>query len=242
MPIVTSQGAALTNAAPGKAPKQAKTQQAVSPLPYKANFVFLAHPLRWDVFVTDKGPEILPALTELEFQPGLAGVLPVRGESDGDPSYAIQAKRNKGWIDVPPDFAVTAFGEARDGYVHCYDSKSGPDSHHCCVWVRPYSVAGNLYHEEDRAGFHQFLRDVRDQVMPALDANVRRGLKAKLEQMLKTAQAAATKSPGAASTVDDIRHKLTVFDGGAGVGSVTSRGKAPRAAPKASSPAGDDDV
>jgi hypothetical protein len=108
--------------------------------------------------------------------------------------------------------------------------------------VRPYSVAGNLYHEEDRAGFHQFLRDVRDRVLPALDANVRRGLKAKLEQMLKTAQAAATKSPGAASTVDDIRHKLTVFDGGAAPVAGGSRGKVPRAAPKASAPMGDDDV
>lgn len=242
MPIVTSQGAALTNAAPGKSPKQAKSQQAVSPLPYKANFVFLAHPLRWDVFTTDQGPEILPSLTELEFQPGLAGVLPVRGESDGDPSYAIQAKRNKGWIDVPADFAVTAFSEARDGYVHCYDSKSGPDSHHCCVWVRPYSVAGNLYHEEDRAGFHQFLRDVRDQVMPPLDANVKRGLKAKLEQMLKTAQAAASKSLGAESTVSEIRAKLKVFDGGAAPVAGGSRGKAPKAAPRASAPTGDDDV
>lgn len=235
MPVVNTSQGHSTAAQAGRAPKRARSSEAASPLEYASNFVLLAHPLRWDVFMTDNGPEILPSVTKLEFQPGIAGVLPVRGESDGDPSYALTVKRAKGWIEVDPDIEVSAFGERRTGYVQVYDGKSGPDTHHCDVWTRPYSVAGALYFDRDQQGFWKFLRDVRDHVLPPLDENVKRGLQRKLIEMLNTSKAASGRSHSAAQVAEDIRAKLTVFDGGgdAAPAGRSRGGRAPKAAPRA---------
>lgn len=235
MPIVNASQGHTTAAQAGRAPKRARSVEASTPLEYASNFVFLAHPLRWDVFVTDAGPEILPAITKLEFQPGIAGVLPVRGESDGDPSYALTVKRSKGWVEVDPDIEVSAFGERRTGYVQVYNGKSGPDSHHCDVWTRPYSVAGALYLDRDQRGYWQFLRDVRDNVLPPLDENVKRGLQRKLIEMLNTSKAASSRSHSAAQVAEDLRAKLVVFDGGAETAPAgrSRGGRAPKAAPRA---------
>jgi hypothetical protein len=249
MPVTTTAAPAQALPAPGRQPKKTRKAESGNPLEASSNFEYLVNPKRYDVFVTDQGLEILPLPTKLEYQAGLAGVLPVRGDPDGDPTFALAEKKRKGWIEVPEDFEVIAFGERRVGYVHVYDSAKGPDTAHLEVWVRPYIVGGEVFFEKDPAGYHQFLRDVRDKLMPPLDANVRRGLENKLREMRRTATGAASKgSLAARETIGVLEQKLEVFQGGKSkvppAGAAPLRGKTPK--PKSElagkgDPNGDDD-
>ena len=238
---VTSQAPPPTMgvASGGREPRRTARAAEISTLDVKHNFLYLVHPLRWDVYVTDKGPEILPSPTELEFMPGLAGVLPVKGEPNGDPSYAITVKQAKGWIVVPDDFEVTAFEERRKGYVHVYDSRGGPDTHHCPVWVRPYPYGGQWLFQRDARGYHQFLRDVAAKVMPAMDPNVRRGLENKLREMHRTAKSASGKSYMAEGVASALEEKIEAFKIGDAPQGIGRPGRSPKPAPKASSGDGD---
>jgi len=241
MPVVSQAvGTPLQAANPsgGKEPKRVVRQLEASTLDVKHDFVYLAHPLRWDVMMTDRGPEVLPALTQLEFQPGLAGVLPVKGEMSGDPSYAITTKQSKGWLVIPEDFEVTAFGERRRGYRHVYDGRGGPDSHHCSVWERPYQVGGTAMIQRDEAGYIQFLRDVAAKVMPPIDPNVRRGLEARLRDMHRTAASASKNSYTADNVRAQLEQKLQAFTAPE-VQPEIRAGKSPKPAPRATS-GGDD--
>lgn len=242
MPVVSQAASPPTSQAPsgGKEPKQLRRATEISTLDVKHDFVYICHPLRWDVYLTERGAEILPAITELEFQPGLAGVLPVKGEMNGDPSYAITAKVAKGWQVVPEDFEVVAFGEKRRGYRHVYDGRGGPDSHVCPVWVRPYQVGGQSFSQRDEAGFFQFLRDVAEKVMGPMDVNARRGLEAKLREMHRTAASAAGKSYMAESTAGVLLKKLEAFARSDSSQASSRPGRAPKPAPKAT--AGDEDA
>lgn len=236
MPVVNQGGGGMPSVSTpsgGREPKRYARANEVSTLEVKHDFVYLAHPLRYDVVLTDRGAEILPSLTYLEFQPGLAGVLPVKGEMSGDPSFAIVNKQNKGWMVVPDDFECVAFGERRRGYRHVYDARGGPDMHHCSVWERPYSVGGQTMVQTDEAGYHQFLRDVAERVLPPMDPNVRRGLEAKLREMHRTSASARTRSYSAENACSMLEKKLKAFDVPE-VKPTISGGRAPKAAPKAS--------
>jgi hypothetical protein len=243
---VTPGGAA--NAAPqapaaGRAPKKRAAAVSQGPqLEFKANFCYLAHPARYDVFITDRGPEILPALTTLEYQPGLAGVLPVKGEANGDPSFALAAKKKKGWIEVPEDFVVEAYGERRAGYVQVYDSKHGPETHHVEVWQRPYVVGSEIYWDKDPAGYWQFLRDVKEKLLPPVDNNVLRALQSKLQAMKRTAVGAKSKgSQAAGDTITALDEKLKAFGAKGQAGGTPLRGSKPKAPPSVAKGGGDDD-
>lgn len=240
MPVVSQQGGTPANAVPnaGKEPKRVARSSEISTLDVKHDFVFLAHPLRWDVYLTERGAEILPSLTTLEFQPGLAGVLPVKGEMSGDPSYAMTAKQLKGWVIVPEDFEVIAFGERRRGYRHVYDSRGGPDLHHCSVWERPYQVGGTAMVQRDGDGYIQFLRDIAEQVLPPIDPNVRRGLEANLKAMYRTAASAAKNSLTAEQSAEIVNRKCQAFAGPEPIPQ-TRGGRNPKSPPRATG-GGDD--
>lgn len=242
MPVVGQSGVAPPSQPPGggREPRPSRRAEALSTLDTKHDFVYIAHPLRWDVYLTERGAEILPAITELEFQPGLAGVLPVKGEMNGDPSYAMTAKQAKGWVIVPDDFEVTAFGEKRRGYRHVYDGRGGPDSHTCSVWQRPYQVGGVAMVQRDEGGFIQFLRDIAERILPPMDPNVRRGLEAKLREMHRTAASARSKSYMAESVADILEKKLEAFAKPTRDAGVGRSGRAPKPAPRATP--GDEDA
>jgi hypothetical protein len=243
MPVVGQSAASPPPSQPpggGREPKASRRALEISTLDTKHDFVFICHPLRWDVYLTEQGAEILPAITELEFQPGLAGVLPVKGEMNGDPSYAITAKVSKGWVVVPEDFEVTAFGERRRGYRHVYDGRGGPDSHVCSVWQRPYQVGGQAFVQRDEAGFLQFLRDIAAKIMPPIDPNARRALESKLREMHRTAASARSKSYMAESVAELLERKLVAFARPDIAAPSTRAGRAPKAAPRATP--GDEDA
>lgn len=172
------------------------------------NFRFLVHPVRYDVFMTGNGAEILPIPNRFEFQPGLHGVLPVKGETDGDPSHALLERSRKGWIEVPDDFPVTAFGEAMTRYSQAYPVKGG--QHHCEVWTRPYRVGVTVYWQRDFEGYWQFLRDVQAQILPPLDPNVRELLRQKFVQLRKLASVKDT--PYTRETIAALDLKMTAFE------------------------------
>lgn len=203
--------------APGGAPVAPPSTASTLPLEAAPNFAFLAHPGRWDIFESDRGPEILPALTKLEFQPGLAGVRAVKGARDGDPSHAILEKQKKGWVVIPSNLRTRAFGADREGYVHVYDGKAGAGTVHLDVWQRPYVVGSAVFFAKDREGYIAFLRQIRD-LLPKIDDNVRAGLREKFSETLRIAKAASSRgSAAAAATVADLERKMEAFKPGAAV-------------------------
>jgi hypothetical protein len=219
---VNTNGVTPTTTAPaaGKKPNRDRHQRAQGDLDAACDFLFLVHPQRYDVYEVGKAEdgtplfEVLPAPTTLEFQPGLAGVEPVKDEQNGNYLVALAKKREKGWIDVPMDFPVTAFGVKQEGYVHVFSGKHGPDTVHLEVWRRPYKVGGTVFFERDGDGYIQFLRDIKEKILPPIDPNVLRGLKAKLQGMRQTAAGAAAKGHvGGEHTVGLLEQKLTAFSG-----------------------------
>lgn len=173
------------------------------------NFVYMAHPQRVDVYQTDKGPEILHMLNKFEFQPGINGVMPVKNRQDGDPSYALAAKAQTGWVQIPTNVPCVAFGEPVDGYVQRYENVNGYDVH-LESWVRPYVVGGSVEYERDAEGYIEFLRYVRDNIMPPIDENVKRGLKSRLTLMHRTAK--SSRSAMSDDIVEQMSAKLVAFD------------------------------
>lgn len=198
-------------AAAGAAPARAFSAAEALPLDHQPRFVFLAHPARWDVFEGPDGFEILPAITKLEFQAGLAGVRAVKGVPDGDPSFAIVEKQRRGWVVVPESLEVVAFGERRTGYVHVYDGRAGKGTVHLDVWQRPYLLGGAVFFAKDKAGYVDFLRKVKA-TLPPMDPNIRAALQEKFGELLRVAKAAAARgSAAAAVTVGDLEKKLGAF-------------------------------
>lgn len=176
-------------------------------LPPAHNFRYLVNPRRYDVFVTSRGPEILPVPSRFEFQPGLAGVVPVRGHEDGDPTYALLERAKKGWIEVPDHFPVTAFGVPMSRYCQAYRVKTW--LHHCEVWTRPYMVGPVVYWQRDIEGYYQFLRDVQREILPPLDASVRDLLRSRFLELRRLASVKDT--PYTRDTVAACDQRLLAF-------------------------------
>ncbi len=198
------------------------------------DFLYMANPHRWDVYpLEDGGFEILPFVSKLEAEWGLEGV-----DENGDMSHAIVHRQKKGWVMIPADVTVTAFGEEREGYSHAFDTKYGENSAYIEVWRRPYQLGKELYYERDNEGYLDFLRMVRDEYLGPPDAEVLRALRAKFEEMRRTASGGAAKGSFAAGeTVSQLEQKLTVLPGGKkkGKAAKASEGSEPPAAPPAAS-------
>lgn len=200
------------NSRSSKGAKPAPPPQAVGQglkIDASCNFVFMGHPQRVDVFQTDKGPEVLHLLNKFEFQPGINGVVPVKNRQDGDPSYALAAKAQTGWLQIPTNVPVVAFGESDTGYVQRFENIHGYDVH-LEAWVRPYVVGGSVEFERDGEGYIEFLRYIRDNIMPPIDENVKKGLKSKLTLMHRTAK--SSKSAMSDDIVESMAGKLVAFD------------------------------
>jgi hypothetical protein len=171
--------------------------------------------MRWDVFPTEQGYEILPLLTKLEFQAGIAGVLPVRGKDlqDGDPSWALLAKQQAGWTAIQNDIEVTAFGEKEQGYVHFVENDRG-EYVHLSVWERPYMLGSSVFFDNDRQGYIEFLRYCKASLLPEIDPNVNRALAAKLKELASLAKNSAT--PRGKETADELQARIAAITPKAG--------------------------
>jgi len=205
----TSKAAHTSKATKGSKPVAVPKERPTGfPLNASSNFIFMAHPMRWDVFPVGNGEyEILPLLTKLEFQAGIAGVLPVKGKDlqDGDPSWALLAKQQSGWQAIPADTEVTAFGEKEVGYVHFVENDRGEYSH-LSVWERPYMLGSSVFFDRDQDGYIQFLRHCKTNILPPMDQNVGKALQAKLKELASLAKNSAT--PRGKETAEEINARI----------------------------------
>lgn len=167
-----------------------------------ADFTFVADPTNYDVFLTDKGAEVLPILARHLHAVGLHGNNP----TTGDPSGPLGVKASKGYVLVPKQIEATAFGDKGAGYSHFFETDQG-ERHWTVVWRRPYKVGGSVQWETDREGYFAFLRSVQADLMPPIDPNVLRALQSSLQSMLDQA-----KRRGRDREAEVLEAKLAAFD------------------------------
>jgi len=181
--------------------------------PPSTPFTLLCHPEHWDVFLTDQGAEVLPRLKRLPHQPGVAGVEQMTlgdGRIVGNPMRAIAAMRSKGWIELPTDMPIVAFGSSYRGYVHRYQGTRG--AIHLERWCRLYKVGTSTHRSDDRAGYHAFLRQIRDRFLDGgPEQGIAEAMRANLARELGRAKVSAGRSAGAAAAVDVLAKKLEAF-------------------------------
>jgi len=172
-------------------------------------FTLLCKADRFDVFETDAGPQILPALRVLRHQPGVSGVRYIKGAPDGDATHAIATLKRKGWVEIPEETECQAFGKTVDAYNEMFQGHRGPVWHD--VWNQPYFLGDQLYWNRDEAGYHDFLRMVLERFLGGkIDPNVKRALQVKLQTMAR--KAASIDSPMSRPMASQIGDRLTVFE------------------------------
>lgn len=184
----TIHGDASTGGREPKPPPAANT--TAHKWPSSHGFAYMATEERWDVVkVGEKDGEaqyeILPHLLTVHFTPGVNGVVHVKGANDGDPSATIGRLQAKGYKLVPMDMTVTAFGQDYTGYVHVYDGAYGEIN--LPRWVRLYRLGDTTYQSRDGEGWVNFLRWVRDNLLPEPKDEVRLALVGQLEQVRRLA-------------------------------------------------------
>jgi hypothetical protein len=217
MPSVLSEQtpAARVAARGGGAEPERLGGSALAPFDYPARavFTYLANPGRWDIFETEEGPEILPAVREFSHQPGSKGVRPHElrdGRIVGDPGAAIaRLESAEGWIKIDDDVEVVAFGARFSGAVHVYEGRRGRIN--LPRWVRLYRLGGAVHVERDVKGWIEFLRYVRDSVLPPIDAGVLLALESKLRTDLGRVRSAGKASHVSAHNAEILEGRLLAF-------------------------------
>jgi hypothetical protein len=182
--------------------------------PPKCDFTLLANPTSWDIFLTEDGPEILPALRTLAHQPGVGGVHQVRDAETraiyGDPDGAISHARKQGWVVVPRTIQVIAFGDTFTGYVHSYVGQKGRI--HLMRWCRLFKVGTGSQVTRDGEGYHAFLRRVRDEILGAPHPGIVAGLQSKLRRLHAKRAARGRNDPAAERDAEMLASKLDAFN------------------------------
>lgn len=183
----------------GERPAPPPTLHQLLPMDPSANFVYLHHPACWDVEADAEGKmHIVPRLRVLRFEPGISGVESERGHTDGNPTRALAELGQRGWVVIPASLRVIAHGAEVEGYVRRYAGHRGPV--HLDVWSRPYKIGTRAVIDFDKAGWLAFrLQLVKDELIRPIDPSVRRALQLDLERAkrkrlnnkLPTAQASA---------------------------------------------------
>ena len=203
----------------GEAPAPPPRARQVYNLPPASDFSLVANPTRWDVFMTEDGPEILPALSKLSYYPdqkGVRQVTDVDGKIVGDPSRALATLAAHGKVAVPKDWTVNCYHRdgslmaSRVGYVHRLQGARGPV--HMDVWNRPYAVGSATHTERDEKGYHEFLRRVRDELLGPPDPAIVQGLRVKLQNMARISGEKAHRSPTAQAVTNQLTERLAVFN------------------------------
>ena len=230
-----AEGVALTGRAPARAPVPTPRLK----LEPAHNFVFLAHPARWDVAVVGDEPVVIPRLRQFHYEPGLACVEPVKGSFDGDPTRALELAAKKGWQAIPRDRTVVAWEQEWDDYALVYDGHRGPV--HLSVWHKPYTLGGQVVVDFDDEGWLRFLANLlKDGVIAGPDRMVRRALELEFKGALNRYRTSAERSATAAGISETYEVKMrafTVVKGGRPAGGGAADKPPERPAPKSSKPA-----
>ncbi len=194
-------------------------EQLAPPLPLgdASDFELLASPARYDVYVTAKGPEILPVLRTVTYRGGIHNIPPFRSPQDpgagpgrtGDcmPYIATQTRPSPGpgYVHVPSTITVKAFGEDRKGYAHGFATRGG-GWHFMDVWRRPYMIGSDVVDfERDEAGYHDFLRMVQSEYLPPINQKIRKNLENRLKSLQRDYKRAERDT-------EAIDAKVKVFD------------------------------
>lgn len=166
-------GGASGSSFEGRRPQPSAAPGQLLSLPPSPPFRYLAHPARWDVQLDEEGvAHIVPRLRELRFEAGLGGVQQVQGAAHGDPTAALAYAERDGWVLIPDDREVFAWGKEDIGYVREYSGRRGLI--HLPVWARPRQMGLAIQMEWDEQGWLDFkLKLVSDKVIVPLDASLR---------------------------------------------------------------------
>jgi len=151
------------------------------------DFEFMASPTRYDVFEVEPDKfEILPVLRTVRWEGGHNGIKPYKNPPrpgvTGNAMPYIATQVQDGFVHVPSNIEVTAFGEKREGYTHGFQTLNG-DWHFTDVWRRPYMVGGEVSWDRDHAGYMAFLRSVAKLLGP-IDDGVKKALERKIRDTL----------------------------------------------------------
>ena len=157
----------------GRAPDPAPTAGNVLRADPSTQFHFLHHPLQWDVYGQGDAAVLLPRLRVFRLEPGVSGVIQVKGRNDGNGLNALAERKQDGWIEIPRG-PVQAWGKEFPDYCLRYDGHRGPV--HAEAW-RKFTILGTRVVEEwDLKGWTAYLQGLVGKVIPDITSNVRRGL------------------------------------------------------------------
>lgn len=181
----------------------------------RAEFTLLAHPELWDVFITGDGvAELLPSLVECHHTPGVGGCRQTRDENGqfiADPSGALAARRKRGFIPIPRNTAVTAWGQEWPSYIHRYPGTKGWI--YMERWSRLYILGDSSHIRHDEEAKWTFLRRVRDEILGGEpDEGVKRALKSRLQRERDNRSSSSDSNAAAKRDVATYDLKLAVFD------------------------------
>lgn len=170
----------------GERPAVSSAARPVLNLDESAMFTWILNPFRLDVYLTPKGPKVLPVPLPVPHAGGInraaenmaargkvAGALP-----QGDPAGALAYYAREGWIAVPHDFEVITYvgtgGRQRKlvrepGYVRAFQTRQGWA--HLPIWSRPYQAGNQVLFEHDHQGRWESLDLMRRDLIGDLDPN-----------------------------------------------------------------------
>lgn len=228
----------------GEAPRAMPSSAPKMRLDPLCNFSLLAHPFRWDVALTVDGPQLLPRLRFFYYEPGSSGVIQVKGLddhgqpiTDGNAALALGALREQGWIEIPRNIEVEAWGVKRIGYATRYSGENGPV--HLSAWHKPYALGNRVVLDFDETGWHRFLKGlVASGLVKEATGPTARAVRLRLERaMRRRANHATTNATArAASELYEQKVKAIPSRTEAALAAAKAEPKAKAAKPKASEP------
>jgi hypothetical protein len=150
-----------------RAPSQRHPEIEIQP-----PFLYFHHPASWMVIDGEDGPELLPQLSGIPVEPGVARV-----DKHGDPALMIGKRQSRGWALIPESAALaTDTPDGQAGYIRRSQARRGWTHH--AAWMTWRSVAGRASVVTDEPGYHRWLRALveRGIIAPADPAIVARML------------------------------------------------------------------
>ena len=190
----------------GRAPVVAALTGRLLRLDAQRQFVFLAHPLIWDVI----GNRLVPRLRQFFFEPGVSGVEERKGQFDGDATHALADLERNGWKIIKPQ-KVIAFGAEKPHYCLAYDGYRGPV--HIEAWRRPIQIGNRVDFEHDEKGYVNWLVSLieTEQIAPCSETT-KKGLKLRLTRAMRK-RFGNDRNAIAVANGEIYEQKLRVLDG-----------------------------